>query len=437
MRSVVPLFLVLVSLAAVINQADSRASSASVTASSISRSSLQGKRLANTKLPMKEDDLLKKIEESTAVVGAESNANNFWRGVACIIGGALAHLTFGTMYCWGNFLSYAPDSLRFFDGKLHPGTPPDALYVLPFTLVAQALSMPFGPSLTKAVGASRTMLIGSLITALATYLASKQTTLQTFVLAYSLLFGVGAGLGYTSPMAAGWKWLPESKGLVSGGILAGFGAGGFVFSLIGSKLVNPDKLNPVNGRFAESVYAAFPSMLQKLAVMYAVTALVGSFLVSEPAEPAAATPAPVVAPANSKAGAPKAPKAPATAPSTTVASLGLSVSEALKTSQFWLMWAMVISSATTGLNTASIYKQFAATAPTLTGDEYQTLVGGIGALFNGGGRLFWGIISDKIGFKNSFSILTLLQMGLMLTYEHSVHSKVRLKRSLCLLCRLS
>lgn len=344
------------------------------------------------------------LSEDAVVAAASANNNNFIRGLGCIIGGALAHLTLGTMYCWGNFLSYAPDYLRFFDGKQHPGTPPDALYVLPFTLVAQAIAMPFGPSLTKAVGASRALLIGSLITAAGTYLASYQKALLPFVLAYSVLFGAGVGLGYTAPMAAGWKWLPESKGLVSGGILAGFGAGGFIFSLIGSKLANPKGLNPINGKFDESVYAAFPDMLRKLAIMYAITAFVGHLFVSEPKETATADNKPAA---------------------TTTTSSGLTVGEALKTSQFWLIWAMVTASATTGLNTASIYKQFANTSPALAGDEYQALVGGIGALFNGGGRLFWGIISDKIGFKSSFTILTLLQMTLMLTYEHSVNSKVR------------
>lgn len=47
-------------------------------------------------------------------------------------------------------------------------------------------------------------------------------------------------------------------------------------------------------------------------------------------------------------------------------------------SQFWLLWSMIISSATAGLNTASAYKYFAATSSTLDGDQYQALVGGIG-----------------------------------------------------------
>jgi OFA family oxalate/formate antiporter-like MFS transporter len=51
-------------------------------------------------------------------------------------------------------------------------------------------------------------------------------------------------------------------------------------------------------------------------------------------------------------------------------------------------------------------------------------VGGIGALFNGLGRLFWGSVSDKIGFKTSFVLLALLQAAGMLTYKLSSSSKV-------------
>lgn len=71
--------------------------------------------------------------------------------------------------------------------------------------------MPFGPAIAKRIGAGGTLLLGSWITALAIYLASFQTTLAGFIATYALLFGAGVGLGYTAPMAAGWKWLPDLK----------------------------------------------------------------------------------------------------------------------------------------------------------------------------------------------------------------------------------
>eukprot|EP00981_Chlorochromonas_danica_P011885 scaffold4338_cov183-Ochromonas_danica.AAC.9 len=356
-----------------------------------------------------------------------NHSNEKLRGLACVVGGALAHLTLGTIYCWGNFLSYAPDYLKFFDGKLHPGVQPDALLVIPITMVAQAIAMPFGPALTKRLGASNALLLGSWITAAAVYLASYQKSLGAFVAAYALLFGIGCGLGYTAPMAAGWKWLPNAKGLVSGGILAGLGAGGFIFSLIGSKIANPTGANPVNGRFADSVYTAFPLMLRRLAILYAGISLVGSLLVSEPArKPEVIASQPANPTKNNKNPVPTTVVTPAV-------ENGLSLPQALRSSQFWLMWSMVICSATAALNTASVYKQFAATSSALAGDDYQALVGGIGALFNGVGHLFWGYISDIIGFKNSFKILTVLQATLMLTFSLSTASKLAFAVNTCLL----
>jgi hypothetical protein len=99
------------------------------------------------------------------------------------------------------------------------------------------------------------------------------------VLFYSFLFGIGIGTAYTAPMVAGegcalgrsvvaassdirgpvgcagWKWFPNSKGLVTGAVLTGFGAGGFFFNLIGTKLINPDNLKAVKGVFPNQVRA--------------------------------------------------------------------------------------------------------------------------------------------------------------------------------------
>jgi len=73
---------------------------------------------------------------------------------------------------------------------------------------------------------------------------------------------------------------------------------------------------------------------------------------------------------------------------------------------------------------ASIYKQYAAGAPALAGDEFQVLVGSLGAMLNGGGRLIWGVVSDKIGFKNSFLSLQVIQIAAMLLYSHSRSNKI-------------
>lgn len=338
------------------------------------------------------DDASLRSVVAAASSPALTNSQSSLRGLACIIGGALTHLTFGSLYCWGNFNSYAPSHLR-------------SDLVFPLTLVSQCLTMPFGPLLCKKIGAKATTLLGAMIMAAGVFFSSYAANSAVFILLYSVVFGAGVGFAYTAPMIAGWSWMPQSKGLVSGAVLTGFGAGGFFFNIIGSKIANPLGSDPVNGKFPDEVYSQFPVMLRKLAMIYSVLSLIGSLFISEPVVVS-------VAPTKNE----KVVSAPIVP--------GVSIVDALKTKQFYLMWAMIVASASAGLNVAAMYKQFAGINPALKGDSYQSLVGAVGALFNAMGRLFWGVISDKIGFKNSFMILTVVQALVQVLYPYSASSKV-------------
>lgn len=340
---------------------------------------------------------------STKKVSTPSSSTNLadLKVLSCIIGGALAHLTLGTLFCWGNFMSYAPSFLSFFDGIERSGVQADKLLVIPFTLMAMCVTMPIGPIVVGKIGSQKTMFIGTLLVSLGVFLSAYAKNLLTFILCYSGLFGAGVGISYAAPMIAGWKWLPNAKGLVSGVILTGFGAGGFIFSLLGTSFVNPKGLNPSGGKFPVEVYDAFPLMLKKLALLYFVVGSIGAAMISVPALPA---------PVKGKIQA---------VPTVQ----GVGVLEAIKTPQFWILWTMIILSASAGLNVAAAYKQFATTIPTLSNDSYLTLVGATGAIFNGLGRLFWGSISDKIGFKNSFTLLAGIQAVLHVLFPYSTYSK--------------
>lgn len=267
----------------------------------------------------------KELVEHNALESIDSKLviNEKLSGPLCILGGTLVHLTLGTLYCWGNFLSYAPQYLKFYDGQEHKGAQPDALIVIPLTILSMCVSMPLGPSLVNAVGASKTLLIGSWLMSAGVFLSSYAKSLSAFILSYAVLFGTGVGLAYTAPMVAGWKWLPLQKGLVSGIILTGFGSGGFFFNLLGTSFVNPKGFDAVNGKFPEEVYNNFPSMLRKMAVIYAAMQLLGSLLVSEP----------VPAPAPAALAAPAAAAAVAAAPSPLA---GVTIAQAVTTSQFWV-----------------------------------------------------------------------------------------------------
>jgi MFS family permease len=339
------------------------------------------------------------VKKSSVVAGLPSlQLTDTQRGIMAIIGGFFTHLTLGTVYCWGNFNSYAPQNMKFFDGIFKSGVPADSLKVLPLTIAAQCVGIPMGPSVIKKIGAQKTLLLGCWIAAGSIFMASFQTNLKDFIKFYSLLFGFGVGLAYTAPMAAGFKCLPNSKGLVSGGVLAGFGLGGFFFNMIGSSLVNPKGINPVGGVFPDEIYEGFPNMLRKLSLIYAAVSTLGAMLVTEAPVPEGTTDPSQFLP-------------------------GVTVEYALTTPQLWMLWMMILTGASAGLNVAGVYKSFAGTSAALNGDGYLSLVGGIGAILNGTGRLFWGIISDKFGVKNSWICLVIFQSLVGLLYPYSVNSK--------------
>ena len=317
----------------------------------------------------------------------KEDKSDFHQGLKSIIGGILIHLTLGTCYCWGNFQSYAPLGLKFFDGKDHPGETPDSTLALPVFFIGQCLGMPFGPAIVKAIGARMTARLGCISVLATVYIASYTKTLATFLLFYGLLFGISVGITYTAPMMAAYTWLPKSKGLVSGAILGGYGMGGFFFNIIGTKFANPSGIDPINGVFPIEIYSNFPIMLRRLVIIYAILQIIGTSIITE-----------------------KQTKGPV------IKQSGVKLFDALKTYPFWLLWLMIMSTSSAGLNIASMYKQFASYHIELNGDRYQALVGGMGSMFNGGGRLLWGLFSDKVGFKNAFTLLTAIQTILQVLF---------------------
>ena len=174
--------------------------------------------------------------KAVRVSGGEAERRRLVRGYLSVAGGVCAHIMLGTMYCWGNYLSYVTPSLRFFDGVDRPGVTPDAVQVLPIMIVFQALALSLGAKLDKAWGARATTLIGCLVLIAGTWLSSYCTRLLPFILVYSVCGGAGAGIAYTAPMYAGGSWFPNSRGLINGLTLFGFGSGAFLFNKVATGL---------------------------------------------------------------------------------------------------------------------------------------------------------------------------------------------------------
>ena len=111
------------------------------------------------------------------------------------------------------------------------------------------------------------------------------------MLSFSLSIGVGGGVSFMAPVIASWAYFPHRKGMASGVVIAGPGVGGFVYSIVATKLINPDNLsgdvqvadgvNTVN-LFSEEVADRFPFGCAILCVIFASVTLLTMIFVHMP-----------------------------------------------------------------------------------------------------------------------------------------------------------
>ena len=97
------------------------------------------------------------------------------------------------------------------------------------------------------------MATGSTIMIASVYIASLMTSWWGFVFWYCVMFPMGIGMVYWTPILCGWEWFLERKGLISGLILAGFGFGAFIFDFITTRIVNPENKTAEDNFYYEGV----------------------------------------------------------------------------------------------------------------------------------------------------------------------------------------
>jgi MFS family permease len=199
------------------------------------------------------------------------------------------------------------------------------------------------------------------------------------LLGYGVIGGIGLGLGYISPVSTLIKWFPDRPGMATGMAIMGFGGGAMIGSPLAVTLMNTFKASSTHG-LAETFVA--------MGIIYFLFMLIGVFLVRLP-------------PPNWK---PEGWK-PTVAQQQLVAVRQMHVSEAWRTTQFRLLWAVLFLNVTAGIGvlgqaSAMIQEVFPGRITAAAAAGFVGLL----SLANMIGRFFWSSTSDKIGRRYTYMI---------------------------------
>ena len=305
----------------------------------------------------------------------------------------LLQICFGTVYAWSFFQTLLVQQYgwSFTDTAI-------AFSIVIFSL---GLSAAWAGMLLPRTGPRKLATAGSVMFSagyLIGGLALHLDNLPLFYLGYGVIGGAGIGLGYVTPVATTAKWFPDRKGLATGVVVMGFGIGAFLLSKV---------LAPVLMLYAGE--GDLPLLFAWLGIIFACILIPSSLLLSDPPSDSSISP-------GSTAGG----DAPQEADS---------LADCLLSSRFIVMWLVFFFNISAGISVISFQSPllqdvWGLADPSL---EPATLVAygatliAISSLCNGAGRLFWGLLSDRIGRIRVFRILLASQMvvfGILMTEQN-------------------
>jgi MFS transporter, OFA family, oxalate/formate antiporter len=219
---------------------------------------------------------------------------------------------------------------------------------------------------------------------LAAWFASAHS-LGGMYFSYGFLGGIGMGMGYITPVATITKWFPDRRGLMTGVAVAGYGAGALIMSPFAARSI-----------LARGVPATFSI----LGIVYLILVVAAAqFYCNPPAgwRPEGWQPTGAVAKSAS--------------------TYDFTVGEAMRTWQFWMLWAMLFLNVSAGIMIISQASPMAQQLVHMTPIAAAGMVGLI-SIFNGAGRVFWAWVSDYIGRSRVYLLLYAIQAVIFFSLPH-------------------
>jgi OFA family oxalate/formate antiporter-like MFS transporter len=297
----------------------------------------------------------------------------------------LLQFSIGAVYAWSVFSKALADSEAFHLTKVEAS--------LPFTVTIGMIFIGsyLGGRLQDKQGPRIVALAGGVIYAVGVVIASfaaDRSQLWLLVLGYGVISGFGLGFAYLVPIAMLQKWFPDKRGLITGLAVGGFGFGAVLTSPIAQALIKNNQDVPTK-------------VFLPLGIGYLVLSLIGASFFRNPPE-----------------GYHVPGYSPATTGRTVDSGKDYTEKEALRTPQWYMLTAILTLNVTVGI---ALIAEAAATATYVAGYTAAGAAGLVGALaiFNGGGRIVWAALSDRIGRMTAFASMLAIQGVCLLLVPHT------------------
>ena len=275
------------------------------------------------------------------------------------------HISIGSVYAWSVFTKPVMQemgvSLR------------DVQWAFSLAIFFLGMSAAFLGQYVEKYGPRKSGIVSALFFSagmLGAGLAVSMNSLPVLYLFYSVIGGIGLGIGYITPVSTLIKWFPEKRGFATGLAIMGFGFGAWFASPIIQFLIEQVGL----------IYCFLT-----LGCLYLVVMLPSALYLEPPKETKAA--------AQVKA-----------------RFLGkhVSLKEAMHKKMFYVLWLYLYINITCGISLLSVASPMMQEIAGMSAMSAAVVVGIIG-IINGLGRLGWSAASDYLGRANTFIAFFLIQ----------------------------
>lgn len=305
------------------------------------------------------------------------------------------HLAIGQAYAFSVFTKPMAQLIGITEPAPGDWTVAQLGWIFSLAIVFLGLSAAFGGKWVEQVGPRKAMFVSALCFSGGLLIAGGGVALHALWLVffgYGVVGGIGLGIGYISPVSTLIKWFPDRPGLATGTAIMGFGGGALIGAPLAVKL-----MKFYGGQTQPHTTGVAPTMIT-MGLIYLCFMLVGAYIVR-------------VAPPDFR----PAGYLPPTTARKMITSNNVLVGNAVRTPQFYLLWAVLFLNVTAGigvLGQASLMIQemfpgkFPHGTPALVATSAATAAAFVGLLsiFNMGGRIFWASMSDFMGRKTTYAI---------------------------------